>query len=333
MNLKSRKGITGADIASAITIIVLTVGIVTGIYVNAINKSKDNIRYANAVRIATNIIENIQKNTYETLVSTCSSTGEKKLVGDGTKVFDTKIPKGFSVTIKAVKPASVAYDIARDVTVSVKYKASMTYKTVTLNTLKEKELMDISNSPDISLVPGYNTAGNYFYPVKNTGTNTYIITTTDDIEWYNYDNGSAASSATATYALVYKTTDVLKVGDTKTITSGIYAWIPRYVEIKANTSRGLGNLQFLYGTSELPITLNEYTIDSSKLFSYGVKNMSTIYKTDQFQYYPDSFKKDDGRSGIWYDISKPEATAEDIVAKKACQGLARRISPTNFTAP
>ena len=41
--LKQRKGLTGADIAGAVTVIVLTVGIATSIYVNAVNKSKDNI--------------------------------------------------------------------------------------------------------------------------------------------------------------------------------------------------------------------------------------------------------------------------------------------------
>ena len=57
--LKQRKALTGVDVAGAVTVIVLTVGIATSIYVNAVNKSKDNMRYANAVRIATNIIESI----------------------------------------------------------------------------------------------------------------------------------------------------------------------------------------------------------------------------------------------------------------------------------
>lgn len=189
--LKEKKAITGTDVAAAVTVIVLTVGVVTAIYVNAINKSKDNIRYANAVRIATNVIENIQKKPYEYLIGNCGASN--KVEATNTKAFETKVPTGFhlSVTISNAQTP----DIARDVTVNVKYRASKTYKTVTLTTVKEKEILDMVNQPDFSLLPDYspNLTGYNFYPLRNDGTAaspTWNVTTTDDIGWYDYSKRS-----------------------------------------------------------------------------------------------------------------------------------------------
>ena len=66
--LRSNRGITGTDIVAAITLIILTMGVVTAIYINVTNKTKENIRYSNATRIATQIIENIQINTFADLI-------------------------------------------------------------------------------------------------------------------------------------------------------------------------------------------------------------------------------------------------------------------------
>ncbi|MBR2289842.1 MAG: hypothetical protein IJ867_04410, partial [Clostridia bacterium] len=187
--LKSRKGLTGADVAAAITVIVLTVGIVTMIYVNTLNKSKDNLRYANATRIATSIMENIQKKTYEEVLAVCATNNKVEQANNG-KVFDTNILNGYTATVTLSVPGTP--DVARDVTVEVKYKTSTTYRTITLNSVIEKELMDIANAPDISLMNGYEPLGttSYYYPVvfdTSTTPKTYTIVTTDDINWYNYE--------------------------------------------------------------------------------------------------------------------------------------------------
>lgn len=279
--MKDRKGLTGADIAAAITIIVLTMGVVTVIYINAINKSKDNLRYANAVRIATNIIENIQANTFETLTGTCNSTvngvaNSVYLKGNNTKIFETKIPAGFEVTVTAAKPAGpVAYDIARDVTVSVKYKASMTHKTITLRTVKEMELMDMTNAPDLSTVP--HGSGEYVYPIKKDPTNTnYVVTTTTDINWYNYDTSARK------YALVCKTNSKLNVGDP--YAGDIYVWVPRFTSS--------GGLKYLYGTSNYTIVFDS----SSTLFRYKKSNTSVA----PTELNAEPYFKNNSSSGFWY---------------------------------
>ena len=50
---REEKGLTGADVAGAICVIALAIGIVTSIYINVTNKTKENIRYSAATRIAT----------------------------------------------------------------------------------------------------------------------------------------------------------------------------------------------------------------------------------------------------------------------------------------
>ena len=316
--IKQKKGITGADIAAAVTVIVLTVGIVTAIYVNAINKSKDNMRYANAVRIATNIIENIQRKPYEYLTAMCKGDDNTcKITGSSTsnnKIFDTKVPNGFSVTVLAQKPSVSEFpvDVARDVTVSVKYRANSTYKTISLKTVKEKELMDMTNPPDFSLIPNYNPSNTskFYYPVSGTSSN-YKITTTSDVNWYDYEDGN--------YAIVYESSNGSEsIGKTVPSGSKMYVWIPRFVTKKAPESK-ITDIQFLYGASNYPIVFKQY----GNLFSYGLEYDGSIeadstpkkYNETLFQYSENDFKEDDGLSGVWYKISGDGTNSEDIQKK------------------
>lgn len=321
MKMKEKKGITGTDVAVAITVIVLTVGIVTVIYVNAINKSKDNIRYANATRIATNIMENIQKQPYQYVLARYNANEING--GNNIKVFDTKIPNGYKV--KITLSAAQTPDIARDVTINVKYKTSMTYKTLTLTTVKEKELMDMTNPPDMSLIPGYkpNDTANYYYPVKKSG-NKYYVSTASDIEWYNYENG--------TYALVCKTNNGNLTNGTE-VNSGLYAWIPRFV---SKDGTGVDKVQFLYGASNYKITLNEY----GNLFSYGVSYSGNINDNSVPNKYDSgfnysSFVENDGLNGVWYEIGGANSNKPGInnnsTVKQIATSLISKIPCTNAT--
>ena len=71
--LKNEKGATGADIVVALSIIVLTVAVISMIYVNVNNDSKNVNRTAGATRIATNILENINIMLYDELNNTLNS--------------------------------------------------------------------------------------------------------------------------------------------------------------------------------------------------------------------------------------------------------------------
>jgi hypothetical protein len=133
--LKSSKGATGADIVVALSIIVLTIGVISTIYINLSYMSRKVNRTAGATRIATNIIENIKSLNYEDVndfletVSTEYDTesseediengltsktynnvdnkititinGKKSVDADGKifSIFNTKIPKGYNLKL------------------------------------------------------------------------------------------------------------------------------------------------------------------------------------------------------------------------------------------
>ena len=93
---KTKKGLTGADIAVSIVLIVLTMGVVTAIYINTINKSRENIRHANATRIATNLAEKIQDIPYDLVIA----NGNYSSSGNDGKVYGVTIPSGYKVDLK-----------------------------------------------------------------------------------------------------------------------------------------------------------------------------------------------------------------------------------------
>ena len=172
------KGITGADIAVAIAVIVITMGVVTAIYVNLINKSKENLRYSAATRIATQIMENIQVACYDEVIY----RGEQGIVAlreidkeeDGT-IFGVRVPKGYSAKITLSNAQDI--DVVREITVTVGYSISKTDKNITLYTLKQKELLEQTNKPDIALIKDYSLDPNVYYPIKKLDSGEYIITT------------------------------------------------------------------------------------------------------------------------------------------------------------
>lgn len=321
--LKNKKGLTGSDVAASITLIVLTVGIVTSIYVNAIRKSKNNMRYANATRIATSIMENIQKQPFEYLTAICYNNDTYEVeTGNEKKVFGTKIPIGYRVKITAKKVDDADYDIARDVIINVTYKASTTHKTITLTSVKQKELMDMTNAPDFSLIPNYNPSDTqtYYYPVIFDGTN-YMVTTTSDINWYNYEEGK--------YALVYKTTSgAVNVGTTgpiDNIINDVYVWIPRFVE---KSGSGIDNVQFLYGASDYIISFNQY----ANLYAYGLSYSegidfkSTPDEFDSNTFYYSAFDFEDGLSGVWYQIGGTNSDKPGINNNKTIKEIATSLN-------
>ena len=66
--LKSEKGATGVDVVVAAAMILMTITVVSILYVNTSLQSRNITRTAGATRIATNIAENIQALSYEEFV-------------------------------------------------------------------------------------------------------------------------------------------------------------------------------------------------------------------------------------------------------------------------
>lgn len=300
---KTEKGITGVDVAVAISIVVLTIGVVTAIYINTTNKSKESIRYSAATRIATQIIENIQSMTYDELVYRCSNSNYSSSSSDSDgNIFGVNIPTGYSASVTAPEITSNEVDTIRDVTVNVSFSISNTTETITLYTTKEKELLEQTNRPDLNLIDDYSDSS--YYAIKYQSGN-YIVTATSDEDWYNYDDGY--------YALLLKSSTNYEYGtslSSSTITSGgnvLYVWIPRF---------GLdgSNLAYCYGTSNYKITFSLY---DNSLYGYmltGTGNGNNYSVTGIDSYVSGTFVSNDGLTGVWY---KPFNTSENTTIETA----------------
>jgi hypothetical protein len=258
--LKSQKGVTGVDIVVSITVITLTIVVVTAIYTNIDLTSKNVNRTAGATRIATNILEEIEKMYYdefkeeiseiekdfnksgkEYIVEVSSDTNDtKKIIINPKKVsktvkfFNTKIPKGYLVEMKLQNSYGTdtgkKYDMVRKIDLSVKYNVGETEEKVSLSTAKTLELCEVCNEPEISretfaLYPNVNP--NTVIPIKRVGNSYKIINETEDkndyIGWYSYENKLWAAIIVG--SLDYdETTGILKDGFEK----NMYVWIPNY---------------------------------------------------------------------------------------------------------
>lgn len=317
----SKKGITGTDIAAAIAVIVMTMGIVTGIYINVTNKSKENIRYSNATRIATQLIENIQANTYQDLIYRVSAGKIDELAkstkDESKKIFGVNIPKGYSAQVTASNTTSDSFDIIRDVKVEVKYEISNTDKTITLYTTKERELLEQTNKPDMSTLPI--TSGEIssrYVPIKKvSGSDT--VTVTSDTEWYNYDKGI--------YAIVAHLSNNKDIGS-ELAPADIqekYVWIPRFGITDNNANLTVSNLGYAYGTSKYRISFGSYTNANtgktlySYMLTYSGTQTENSLPVSVNHFVNNTFIDNDGLTGIWYKIGD----TRDTVSKRAYDNL------------
>jgi hypothetical protein len=315
---KDNRGVTGTDVAAAIIIIALTMGVVTSIYINTINKYKDNVRYSNATRIATSIMEQIESNTFVDVVNACQTiqddgtTVSEKTVTNNESILGVKVQAGYTATVSATKVATAeTVDIARDIKVEVFYNSTLQTKSVTLYGVKELEILNQVNSPDISMLSDYSKylSGEVaYYPIVANSSGTYTVTDYNDSNWYDY---MSTSKTFALIGVVSTTDEALNIGDEFKSTSGlIYEWIPRF---------GLddsGKVKFCYGTSKHAIGWSAYESGGKTVYGYMIaRNASDKKITDIKSWFNDAFTDEDGLTGIWNIKDNRDGTA-GLVAQK-----------------
>lgn len=305
-NLKNEKGATGADIVVALSIIVLTVSVISMVYINLTNGSKNVNRTAGATRIATNILENIDKMSYEQYNKALDAfatndskgwtvTGDanaKTIILEGKKtgtekIFDTKIPKGYKVelTSQSINAGDFLpkYDLIKKINVKVTFTVSKTEQNVSLYTSKEREQLAEVNKPDIDSL---NVTGKSYVPIKySTTQQAYVVTDEKDINWYDYSNKVWAMVYVDSLSNINSIKDAGKLSTAQANSTGnIYYWIPRF------STDG----QALYNASNYPITNIQITAinDNTKkmsLFSVGTETLSA--DTNEFN--------SNGKKGLW----------------------------------
>jgi hypothetical protein len=317
--LKSQKGATGADIVVALSIIVLTIGVISIIYVNLSFGSRKINRTAGATRIATNIIENINSLAYDDVNSTLSSFTEgtgKNVATDATKttitingkesggtekIFNTKIPKGYNLSLVVTNindGTTPAYDLIKKVEVTVSFDVRSKTESVSLSSSKERETSKEVNSPN--LTDTVLTSTGEVLPIKySTIMGTYVPTTESDSEWYNYSN--------KVWAMVYVDTEdnvksVKSEGkiDAVSLSDKVYYWIPRF----STESNG----QALFGTTNYPIT----QID---LIGSDGSSILKVYSKDSSMATPYQYFNTNATTGVW--VQKSDTSNETYVAFEA----------------
>lgn len=257
MNFRSQKGATGTDIIIAISIIVLSVAVVSMIYVNTTLQSRNVTRTAGATRIATNILENIEKLSYTDFIAEYNATkwtdvddltdtyyGYKKIT-DNT-AFGTKIPKGYTVYLygepsygsyTASTDGDKQFDLVRNVRLVVAFSVGDVDRTVDFRTSKTREIANDVNPPDTTVLAmqGQVNATSKYYPVKySVDASAYVRTTEDDEEWYNYSNKKWAMVIVSSSA----ETDLFDVNGKFKATTGYtrWVWVPKYFVNNAGTA-------------------------------------------------------------------------------------------------
>lgn len=281
---RDEKGLTGADVVVSIAIIGVTIALITGIYINITNTSKENIRYSAATRIATQISENIQAMSYDEFIK-IGNIDISSNAGGTRRAFDTAVPRGYSVTVTSSK-LSTTLDIVREVNVEVTYRVNNNLNNdISLKFVKERELLEQTNKPDLSLLPSYKQNYKYCYPIKEYGgSGSYVTTTESDSDWYNYDEG--------TYAKVYLTNSVQILGNNVSTSSGLVCeWVPRF-------GVDSGVYSFLYGASRHKIVFKNVDLENN-LYTYTVDFSDGAYN-DVAGYIDGTFADNDGLSGMWY---------------------------------
>lgn len=255
--IKEEKGATAADIVIAASIIILTVVAVSMIYVNITLGTRNVTRTAGATRIATNILENIEKCSYDEFIIEFAKeiegvTRQTELEyldyyllngGDDGKLFSTKIPNGYKLYIKADpnygshSDAKEQFDIVREIKIIVAFSVGDRIENVEFETVKTRDIIGDANSPVTENLQssGILLKDMYYYPVKFLdNSNAYVKSNESDISWYNYSD-----KKWATVIVSRQTEDVLFdvngkfIGEISTDRDDSaytekFVWIPRF---------------------------------------------------------------------------------------------------------
>lgn len=323
MNFRSQRGATGSDIIVSVTLIILAVSIVSMIYVNTTLQSRNVTRTAGATRIATNILENIEKMTYEEFVNEYNSStvgwvlidedneykGYKsinKTLSSSPTVFGTKIPNGYTLYLSAepnygsyanseeAEKLKNQFDLVREIKLAITYNVGDVTEKIEFSTSKTREYINDVNMPDTKILYSQNIIntedGKKFYPIKYSEiAKGYIKTTEDDLEWYDYSEKKWAmvliSSEEENTLFDLNGKVIVDTSDTSICLK--YVWIPRFFY---STDEKFS--EFAYLTTDKAIGENEIIAnDNSTILKYN----TFIEKSDTSNTATDM----NGNNGMW----------------------------------
>ncbi len=125
MKLKNNKGVTGVDVAVAVTIFIVFLSIITAMFSNIVTTSQEINRKAKATNLAIDVIEKIKRRSFDS-VSTNMSAQELGVV----------VPDGYTIDISVEDYKNE--NILKTVSVNVGFKNRKTNENINLETLLRK---------------------------------------------------------------------------------------------------------------------------------------------------------------------------------------------------
>lgn len=273
-----------------------------------------------ATIISSNILENIKIRSFndvEKYLEEVSYVGiSKRIEGNiqyitvygnelTEKFFGTQIPSDYIVELQ-IENYGEQFNFVKNIKISVKYLINKKVESVDVSTVIERESIGECNSPIIN-DEYFNNLGIFLedyevIPIKySENDNSYVITSYDDIEWYNY-----SSKRWAKVLVFLRDGDSLKdlfinkdgtinktinyYNTTLDFKNYIYVWIPNF-SIKDNIS------YFRYGTGKKAIKMElMYNNNKFLYFNKTGEDIKDISEECSFE----------GISGVWRKLGDEE---------------------------
>lgn len=295
--LKEQKGFAASDALIAVLIITLFAGLIATISYNIYLANSSIKRMSKANGYIIDLFEYIDKTYYddvnkENLIqyfnnkyyydqdNTTVKSGAEAKIQEDTEIVDTP----FKITLQLVNYNETEtnedkFDLVKEITMKVEYKVGNKNQTIEMKKIKQREVLETPNRPNLSLIEF--AEGEKIYTIKNID-NEWIVCHERDNSWYNYQSGN--------WAIILKTTRDLSIGeqvDVNNLTENeaTYAWIPRYAYDSTNNT-----ITFLFSNSNKfvqdigqysslkQIDENLYTIPQD--FTAGEKMLEGIWTND-----------------------------------------------------
>lgn len=200
-----KKKIMPLEIFFSIIIIFSIVFIITIICLEInINAQRIN-KKTEASRIASNIIENIKTRNYDDVgkyIEELSYVGMAKKIENNIQYvtiygnqfsenfFGTQIPDDYTVEFQSENYGS-SFDVQKKISITIGYNIKQKNEEFNVSTILERENVKECNTPIISdeyfKELGFLENAYEIIPIKySESKDCYIVTTKDDLEWYNY---------------------------------------------------------------------------------------------------------------------------------------------------
>lgn len=264
-NIKDQKGFATSDALIAVMIIALFTGLISNILYNIYIANSSLKRMSKATGYIVDMFEYIDKNYYDDVtiekltsyfnnkyyfeadMSTEKEDAEVKLV----ESEDEEVNTPFKAQLEIVKYNEIPgnenkYDMVKEINMKVNYKLGNKDQTIEMKRVKQREILEIPNKPDLSLVELQE--GEKIYPIKKTGEE-WIVCDYRDNTWYNYEKGN--------WAVILKTNRELVTGEKIDVydleeNEELNVWIPRYAYDSTNNK-----LSFLFKNTNKTIEKQE----------------------------------------------------------------------------